>query len=53
LPILFNFTRKCLTTENLEGLGDFKVGEKIILSLKYADDLVVLAKQEWGATGHH
>jgi hypothetical protein len=38
--------RKCLSKENREGFGDFKVGEYIIRSVKYADDLVLLAKQE-------
>jgi len=30
----------------LEGLGDFKIGGKIIHTVKYADDLVLLAKDE-------
>jgi len=30
----------------LEGLGDFKIGGQIIHTVKYADDLVVLAKEE-------
>jgi hypothetical protein len=30
----------------LEGLGDFKIGGKIIHTVKYADDLVLLAKEE-------
>jgi hypothetical protein len=39
---LFN---ECLTKEALEGLGDFKI-EQIINIVKYADDLVLLAKEE-------
>jgi hypothetical protein len=30
----------------LEGVGDFKTGTKIIHTVKYADDLVLLAKEE-------
>ena len=36
----------CLTKESLEGLGDFKIGGQIIHTVKYADDLVLLAKEE-------
>jgi hypothetical protein len=35
-----------LTKEALEGLGDFKIGGQIIHTVKYADDLVLLAKEE-------
>jgi hypothetical protein len=45
-PILFNFYSKCLTKEALEGFGDFKIGGKIILTVKYTDGLVLLAKEE-------
>ena len=45
-PILFNLYSECLTKEALEGFGDFKIGGKIINTLKYADDLVLLAKEE-------
>jgi hypothetical protein len=37
---------ECLTKEALEGLGDFKIGGQIIHTVKYADDLVLLAKEE-------
>jgi hypothetical protein len=30
----------------LEGLGDFKIGGQIIHTVKYADDVVLLAKEE-------
>jgi len=45
-PILLNFYSKCLTTEALERFGDFKIGGQIIHTVKYADDLVLLAKEE-------
>jgi hypothetical protein len=37
---------KYLTKEVLEGLGGFKIGGHIIHTVKYADDLVLLAKKE-------
>jgi retron-type reverse transcriptase len=43
-PILFNLYSEYLTKETLEGLGDFKIGGQIIHAVKYADDLVLLAK---------
>jgi len=45
-PILFNLYSECLTKETLDGLGDFNIGGKIIKNLKYADDLVLMAKEE-------
>jgi len=45
-PILFNLYSEYLTKEALEELGDFKIGGQIIHTVKYADDLVVLAKEE-------
>jgi len=45
-PILFNLYSECLTKEGLEGFGDFKMGGQIIYTVKYADDLVLLAKEE-------
>jgi len=45
-PILFNTYSECLTKEALEGCGDFKIGGQIIHTVKYADDLVLLAKEE-------
>jgi len=45
-PILFNLYNECLTKEALEGLGDLKIGGQIIHTVKYADDLVLLAKEE-------
>jgi hypothetical protein len=37
---------ECLTKEHLEGFGDLKRGAQIIHTVKYADDLVLLAKEE-------
>jgi len=45
-PILFNLQNECLTKEALDGLGDFNIGEQIIQTVKYADDLVLMAKEE-------
>jgi hypothetical protein len=46
LLILFNLYSKYLTKEALEVLRDFKVGGQVIRTVKYADDLVPLAKEE-------
>jgi hypothetical protein len=35
-----------LKKEALEGLGDFKVGGKVIRTVKYADNLVLMATEE-------
>jgi retron-type reverse transcriptase len=45
-PIRINLYNEYLTKEALEGLGDFKIGGQIIHTVKYADDLVLLAKEE-------
>jgi hypothetical protein len=45
-PIMFNVYNECLTMEALEGCGDFKIGGQIIHTVKYADDLVLLATEE-------
>jgi hypothetical protein len=45
-PILFNFYSEYLTKEAVEGFGGFKIGEQVIRTVKYADDLVLLAKEE-------
>ena len=44
-PILFNVYSEYLTKETLEGSGDFIIRGKIIHTLKYADELVLLAKE--------
>jgi hypothetical protein len=45
-PILFNLYSEYLTKEALEGFGDFKIGGQVIRTVKYADDLELLAKEE-------
>ena len=45
-PILINVYNECLTKESLDGLGDFNIGGQIIQIVKYADDLVLLVKEE-------
>jgi hypothetical protein len=35
-----------LTKEALEGFGDFTIGGQVIRTVKYADDFVLLAKEE-------
>ena len=46
LQILFKFYSECLTKEAVEGFGDFKIGVQVICTVKYADDFVLLAKEE-------
>jgi len=45
-PILFHLYSECLTKEALVGLGDFNIGGQIFQTVKYADDLVLMAKEE-------
>jgi len=45
-PILFNLYSEYLTKEALEGLGDFKIDGQVIHIVKYADYIVLLAKEE-------
>ena len=45
-PILFNLYSESLTKDALDGLGDFNIGGQIIQTVKYADDLVLMAKEE-------
>jgi len=44
-PILFNLYSECLKKEALDELGDFNIGGQIIQTVKYADDLVLMAKE--------
>ena len=37
---------ECLPKEALDGLGDFNIGVQIIQTVIYADDLVLMAKEE-------
>ena len=43
---LFNLYSEYLTKEALDGIGDFNFGGQIIQTLKYADELVLMAKEE-------
>jgi hypothetical protein len=45
-PILFNVNSKHLAMEALERFGDFKVGRQVICNMKYADDFMLLDKDE-------
>ena len=45
-PILFNLYSECLAKEALDRRGDFNIGGQIIQTVKYADDLVLMAKEE-------
>jgi len=42
-PILFKLYSECITKEPLEGFEDFKIGGQVICSVKYEDDVVLLA----------
>jgi hypothetical protein len=46
LIILFNLCSEYLINEALEGFGDFRIGGQVICTVKYADVLVLLAKEE-------
>ena len=45
-PILFNLYSECLTKEAVERFGDVKIGGQIMHTVKYAYELVLLAKEE-------
>jgi hypothetical protein len=45
-PILFNVYSEYLTKAALEGIGGFKIRGQVIRTVKYADDLVLLAREE-------
>ena len=45
-PILSTLYNECLTKEVLDGLGGFNIGGQIIQTVKYADDLVLMAEEE-------
>jgi hypothetical protein len=44
--ILFNVCSEYLIKEALEGFEDFKIGAQVIFTVKYADDLALVAKEE-------
>jgi len=45
-PIMFNLCSECLTKEALDGLGVFNIGGQIIQTVKHADDLVLMTREE-------
>jgi len=45
-PILFNLYSECITKKAVEAFGDSKIDGQIIHTVKYADDLVLPAKDE-------
>jgi hypothetical protein len=45
-PNLFNLYKEHLTTEVLEGFRDFKIGGKVIRTMKHTGNLVLQAKEE-------
>ena len=44
-PILFNLYSECLTKEDLEVFGDFKIEGQIFHTMKYVEELVLLTKE--------
>jgi hypothetical protein len=46
LQILFNLYSEYLTKEDLEGFADFRIGGKGIRTVKYAEHILLLAKEE-------
>ena len=49
--ILFKLYSEYLTKEAVEEFGDFKIGVQVIRNVKYADDCVLLAKEETALQG--
>jgi hypothetical protein len=45
-PILFNLYSIYITKDALEGFGDLKIEGQVTRTMKYADDLVLLAKED-------
>jgi len=45
LETLFNLHSEYITKKALELIGDFKIGGKVICTVKYADGLMLLAKE--------
>ena len=43
---MFKLYSECLTKEAMEGLWYFNIGGQIIQTAKYADDLVLMGKEE-------
>jgi uncharacterized protein YkuJ len=45
-PIIFNLYSKYLTKQALKGFGNFRVQGEVVCTVKYADDLVLVARKE-------
>jgi hypothetical protein len=45
-PTLFHLYSENLTNNAPEGFGDFKIGRKVICTVIYADDHMILVKEE-------
>jgi hypothetical protein len=51
LPLIsIEVYREYITKEAIEGFEDFKIGGQVIHSVKYSDDLMVLAKKWYYST---
>jgi hypothetical protein len=50
-PILFNLYSQYIINKALEEFGDFKIGGQVIFTVKYADELVLLVKEEMVSQG--
>jgi hypothetical protein len=51
-PTVFPWYSKYFTNEALEGFGNLKIGQ-VILTVKYANDLVLMTKEENNCNGVH
>ena len=45
-PILFNLYGEYLMKEALAEVGDFKIGARIINTVRFADDTAIIAKTQ-------
>ena len=45
-PILFNLYGEYLMKEALTEFGDFKIGGRIIINVRFADDTTIIAKTQ-------
>jgi hypothetical protein len=51
VSVIVTVYSKCCTKEAFEGFGDFKTGGHLICTVKYANDLVLLCKEETAQLG--
>jgi hypothetical protein len=52
-PTVFQWYSKYLTNEALERFGNLKIGGQVILTVKYANNLVLMTKEETNCNGVH